>query len=86
VQIMQASPAITLLVGAGAKDQGKLANLYLGRFLKSVLTDATLAALVTTNGAIHYEGASLEDPEPESREARMEVNLVFVYPFIAGAL
>lgn len=86
VMMMQASPSITIYVGASAPDQGALSNTFLERYLKAVLEDDTLLGLVTTNGEIRYEGASLEDPEPESREARMEVSLVFVYPFVVSAL
>lgn len=86
VTMMQASPAITIYVGASARDQGALSNSFLERYLKAVLTDDELLTLVTTNGEIRYEGASLEDPEPEGREARMEVSLVFVYPFQVSAL
>jgi hypothetical protein len=86
VQLMQTAPVIYLYVGAGQRDVGTLTNQYLARFLKSVLEDATLLSLVTTNGEISYEGANLEDPEAESREGRMEISLVFVYPFRASAL
>jgi hypothetical protein len=85
ITMMQASPAITIYVGAGARDQGQLSNTFLERYLKAVLTDDTLLTLVTTNGEIRYEGASLEDPEPEGREGRMELSLVFVYPFLVSA-
>ena len=86
IQLMQSAPAVWLYVGAGAADQGTLINKFMAAYLKAVLTDADLLALVGTNGEIRYEGASLEDPEPEGREARMEISLVFVYPFQASAL
>lgn len=86
VQLMQMTPAITIYVGAGSKEAGTLANLYLARLLTAVNADSELLALTGSNGEIRYEGASLEDPEPEGREARMEIALVFVYPFDASAL
>jgi hypothetical protein len=86
VQLMQMTPGVIVYVGAGAKEAGTLANLYLGRLLAAVNNDSDLLALTGTNGEIRYEGASLEDPEPEGREARMEIALVFVYPFDASAL
>lgn len=86
VQMMIASPVITIHLRAGQENHGSLCNLYLGRFLKAVIEDAALAALIGNNGEIRYEGSSLEDPEAGGREARMELSLVFVYPFLASAL
>lgn len=86
VLLMQGSPTVTIYVGAGNSDVGPLSNLYLTRYLTAVLEDETLLALTGTNGEIRYEGASLEEPEPEGREARMEISLVFVYPFNAATL
>lgn len=85
-QMMQLTPPIVIYVGAGSKDQGPLASLYLDRFLQAVFNDAELLALVSTNGEISFEAASLEDPEPEGREARMEITLTLTYPFDASAL
>ena len=81
VQTMQMTPTTTIYVGAGAKDADTLANLFLDRLITAVNADSELLALTGSNGEIRYEGASLEEPEPEGREARMEVMLVFVYPF-----
>lgn len=88
VQIMEASPAIRILVSAPPKEQGTLLNLYLARYQKAIFEDATLLALVGgDNGELRYEGCSTEDLETtESREARMEVNIVFQYPFLVSDL
>lgn len=87
VQILEGSPAIRIYVGAAPADQGSLLNTYLARYQKAIFEDATLLALVGgDNGELRYEGASFEEPEAESREARMEVNIVFQYPFMVSDL
>lgn len=81
VQMMDLTPQITVLVRADTGDEaGSLLSLFRSRVVNAVLSDATLRTLVTTNGGIRYEGCSEPDPLPESKEPRIELQVVFTYP------
>lgn len=81
VQLMELTPGIVLLVRADTgTEAGALMSLFRGRLVNAILSDATLRGLVTTNGAIRYEGCNETEPTPESKEPRLEINVVFTYP------
>lgn len=81
VQLMELTPGITLLLRADTgAEAGSLMSLFRGRLVNAILSDATLRSLVTTNGAIRYEGCNEVDPTPESKEPRLELQFVFAYP------
>lgn len=78
-QLMELSPQIWVYVRAGAGDAGPLMTLYHNRIAKAVIADPTLRQLVGQRGSIRYEGQSVPEPTPESKEPRMDVNVVFTY-------
>jgi hypothetical protein len=81
VQIMALTPGLTLLVRSDTgPDAGALMSLFRGRLVNAILADTTLRSLVTTNGAIRYDGCNETDPSPESKEPRLELQIVFIYP------
>lgn len=81
VQLMELTPGIILLVRSDTgAEGGSLMSLFRGRLVNAILSDATLRTLVTTNGSIRYEGCNEVDPTPESKEPRLEINIVFTYP------
>jgi hypothetical protein len=81
VQLMDLTPGIMLLVRSDtAAEAGSLMSLFRGRLVAAILADATLRSLVTTNGAIRYDGCNEVDPTPESKEPRLELQIVFTYP------
>lgn len=81
VQMMELTPHVILLVRADTgAEAGALMSLLRGRLVNAILADATLRALVTTNGGIRYEGCSENEPTPESKEPRLELQIVFTYP------
>lgn len=81
VQIMDLTPGVTLLVRSDTgAEAGALMSLFRGRLVAAILADTTLRGLVTTNGAIRYEGCNEVDPSPESKEPRLELQIVFTYP------
>jgi hypothetical protein len=81
IQLMELTPGITLLVRSDTgAEAGSLMSLFRGRLVAAILADTTLRGIVTTNGAIRYEGCNEIDPSPESKEPRLEINISFTYP------
>lgn len=81
VQTMDLTPQVLVLVRADTgAEAGALMSLFRGRLVNAILSDATLRGLVTTNGAIRYEGCNEVEPTPESKEPRLELQFVFTYP------
>jgi hypothetical protein len=84
---MELTPGIMLLVRSDTgAEGGALMSLFRGRLINAILSDTTLRGIVTTNGAIRYEGCNEVDPTPESKEPRLEINIVFTYPLILSDL
>lgn len=81
VQTMDLTPGITLLVRSDTgAEAGSLMSLFRGRLVAAILADTTLRSLVTTNGAIRYDGCNETEPTPESKEPRLELQIAFTYP------
>lgn len=79
---MELSPGLTVIVRGGVGvDPGGLLSLYRARVLTAVLTDAELIAATGRNGGIRYEGCLVPSPDPEGKEHRLDLTLVFAYPF-----
>jgi len=79
VQRLQLTPQIWLLVRGSADDAGPLMSLFRGRLIAAVLQDQTLLDLTGTSGGIRYDGVTVNEPTPETKEPRMDVNFTFVY-------
>jgi len=79
---MELSPGVTVIVrGSDSVDAGGLLSLYRSRLLTAVLTDAELIAATGRNGGIRYEGCLVPSPDPEGKEHRLDLQLVFAYTF-----
>jgi len=79
---MELSPGLTVIVrGGNGVDPGGLLSLYRARVLTAVLTDAELIAATGRNGGIRYEGCLVPSPDPEGKEHRLDLTLVFAYTF-----
>lgn len=78
---MELTPDITVVVRAAADGGGQLLSLYRSRVLAAVLRDAELIAATGKNGGIRYAGCLAAPPDPEGREFRIDLTLVFSYVF-----
>ena len=86
-QRMELTPAVAIhVLGNDPIDGGGLLSLYRGRVLSAVLNDATLLSYVSINGGIRYDGAAVALPAAEGREYRLDLSIVFTYPFSLGDL
>lgn len=81
VQLMELKPEIRLLLRADSgNNAGTLASTFRVRILTAITSDVTLQEILGANGAIRYEGCSMLEPSPETKEPRMEFTFVFSYP------
>jgi len=79
---MELTPDVTVIVrGGNGVDGGGLLSLYRKRVLAAVLGDAELIAATGRNGGIRYGGCLAAPPDPEGREYRLDLTLVFTYVF-----
>lgn len=81
-QLMELTPQILLLVRSDTGSEGgSLMSLFRGRLVAAILADAILRTLVGTSGGcgIRYEGCNETEPTPESKEPRLEIQIVFTY-------
>ncbi len=79
---LEMTPQIWLLVRGSPDDAGPLMSLFRGRLIAAVLNDATLLDLTGTSGGIRYEGVTVNEPTPETKEPRMDVNFTFTYTLL----
>lgn len=68
-----------LLIRGGANDVGPLMSLFRARLLSAITNDSTLRNLTGTVGGIRYDGCTVSEPTPETKEPRMDLNFTFVY-------
>jgi hypothetical protein len=81
VQRMELNPTVELRLRADTgAEAGSLMSLFRGRIINAVADDATLQALVTTNGQIAFQSFSIPEPAPETKEPRANFEFVFSYP------
>lgn len=81
-QIMELSPVIVVAVrGGNGIEAGALLSRYRSAVLSAVLSDDLLLSAASSNGGVRYEGCSVPPPDAEGREHRIELNLIFTYPF-----
>jgi len=78
---MELSPGITVIVRGGADGGGQILSLYRTRVVAAVLRDSELISLTGPNGGIRYEGCVVSPPDAEGKEYRVDLALVFAYPF-----
>ena len=78
---MDMAPQVAILVSVGEPQAGTLLNAFRARFLRAVITDPTILSFCAASGNIRYEGCLLEPATADSKERRMELNIVFTYVF-----
>lgn len=86
IQFQDLLPQFNILFSSNTKDIGTVANLFRARLIAAIYADADLAALLAhdnhRNPRIYYVGCTLVPPEvSEARETRLEVELIFTYPW-----
>lgn len=87
VQLMELMPQILILVRSDTGiEAGTLLTLFRNRIVRAVMADATLQGYVGTVGDMRYDGCSVEPPTPESKEPRMQIDIVFPYMFVLDEL
>lgn len=79
VQRMELAPIVSIHIRG--TDAGGLLSLYRSRLLAAILTDATLDEYVSPNGGVRYEGSTVAAPAAEGSEYRIDMAVVFTYPF-----
>lgn len=84
---MQLVPTVELKLRADTGAEARaLISLYRGRIINAVIGDATLQALVGSNGDIWLESFTVPEPTPESKEPRAQFEFVFAYILKRGDL
>lgn len=73
------TPEIYLLLGAKPENVGTEINAFRARFIKAVLGDAELLAIVGTNGDIRYEGCATSLARGRNMEGEMGISFSFTY-------
>ena len=73
------NPQCWIMVRAGAADAGPLMSMFRSRLLYAIVNDTTLRSLTGTVGGLRYEGCTVAEPTPESKEPRLDLNFTCVY-------
>lgn len=73
------TPEIYILLGSSPENVGSSINLIRARFVKAVMTDATLRGLTLDGDGIRYEGCATGLARGRSMEGEMGVSLTFTY-------
>jgi hypothetical protein len=68
-----------LLVRGAAANVGPLMSMFRSRLVYAVASDPTLRNLTGTVGGIRYDGCTVSEPTPETKEPRMDLNFAFTY-------
>lgn len=81
LQMQAMTPQINVFFSTNAKATGNIANTYRAKLLAAIFNDATLTGLLFDQ-EIRYQGCTLVPADvTEGRETRLEVEIVFTYPF-----
>lgn len=86
IQFQDLNPQFNILFSSNTKDIGTVANLFRQRLIAAIYGDAELTNFLAhdnhRNPRIYYVGCSLIPPDvSEARETRLEVELIFTYPW-----
>lgn len=85
-RIVDMTPEIYVMLGGTPEDVGGDLNLIRARFVKAVLTDATLRELTLDDRGIRYEGCVTDLAEGRTMEGSMGLNFTFTYVLKASDL
>lgn len=84
--IVDMTPAIRILVEAGAETVGTTLNTIRLAAIKAITTDAQLASIVTSNGSIYYAGCSTGVEKGAKVEGELWLNFAIRYPLLSDEL
>ena len=73
------TPEIYILLGARPEDIGTAINALRATFVKTVLADPDLQAIVGTSGDIRYEGCATGLARGRNMEGEMGISFTFAY-------
>ena len=73
------TPEIYLLLGAKPEHVGPEINALRAKFIKAVLTDSELLAIVGSNGDIRYEGCATSLARGRNMEGEMGISFSLTY-------
>lgn len=76
---LEMNPQIWLFVRGAPANVGPLMSMFRSRLIYAVTSDMTLRDLTGTVGGIRYEGCTVSEPTPETKEPRMDVNFTLIY-------
>jgi hypothetical protein len=76
---LEMTPQLWLFVRGTIDESGPLMSLFRGRLLYAIVNDPTLQSLTGSWGGIRYEGCTVSEPTPETKEPRMDLNFTLTY-------
>jgi hypothetical protein len=83
---IEMNPAIRIVVEAAAKDVGTTLNGIRLAAIKAIVDDATLKAIVGTNGRVSYDGCTTGIEKGAKVEGELWLNFAFQYPLLHAEL
>jgi hypothetical protein len=87
VQRMNLTASLVILIRSNdGIEAGALLSQYRNRLITAAVSDPGLTSLTGSNGGIRYEGCTVMPPEAEGREHRLELSVLFTYPFFLSDL
>lgn len=87
-QLMAMSPQVFYLAGDLPENQTIGGHLNAARMavMDAIIYDQQLKDICGNNGSIYYGGAETDMKTGSSMEGQMQINPVFIYPFISSEL
>lgn len=84
--IVEMTPQVFIHVAGSGSSAGPAVNEWRAAWLKAVLTDAGLRALVGSNGSIRYVGLATAFGWGRSMDGELGIEIAFAYPLIPSEL
>lgn len=73
------TPEVYIILGAKPENVGTEINVLRARWLKAVLSDTSLSAIVGSNGDVRYEGCATSLARGRNMEGELGVSISFTY-------
>lgn len=73
------TPEVYIVLGAKPENVGTEINVLRARWLKAVLSDTSLSAIVGSNGDVRYEGCATSLARGRNMEGELGVSISFTY-------
>ena len=84
--MMEMMPVVSIELGATPEKVGTELNAFRGKFIKAVLGDAMLAAIVGANGRVRYVGCVTGFLPGRAIEGSIHLQFAIAYPLIPSEL